>query len=105
MIYVIHAVGTPFVKIGISTRRRNRLKELQIGCPFPLAYLAVAEWPNSDEIRIHRVLRAHRAKGEWFKRCPEIESLIKHMQSASTCLAWLDERTPRRLAKVLKLAR
>lgn len=105
MIYVISA-GPEYVKIGVS-KTLQRISDLQCGCPLPLAYLALADWPNKDERRIHRVLRSIHVRGEWFRREALIDSLIKHMHAGDTnANAWLSTLSaPARLARVLRLAR
>ena len=104
MIYIIAAAGSPFVKIGKS-RGIGRLDDLQVGCPYQLAYLAIADWPDSDEKKIHRVLRHSRERGEWYRRGVDVDRLINHMHSGLSFDAWLNERTPKRLARILKFAR
>ena len=88
MIYVIKAVDTEFVKIGISNGWRGRLKSMQTGCPFELVLIAEAEWPNREERRIHSRLRRAglHVRGEWFKREGETNTIIELLRNGSAGL-------------------
>lgn len=107
MVYVISATGTEFVKIGIGRNPVSRMRELQTGQPMLLVLLAAADWPNSAERRIHRVLHSSRVRGEWFLMDERIKSLIAHIQAGDPDpKAWLTTLSaPHRLARVLKIAR
>ena len=111
MIYVISATGTEFVKIGKAKNPVSRLKTLQTGIPMTLAILAVADWNDEYEGRLHGLLRQFHVRGEWYRSCDNISSLIKHMQSgAYDPIAWIDRlystsAASRRLARVLSIAR
>ncbi len=108
MIYVIKAAGTEYIKVGVADDPVSRMRrELQTGCPHVLVLLAVADWPDSSERRIHRCLKAQHVRGEWFKHDEVVESLIKSMQSGvNRPEPWLCTlQAPRRLARVLSIAR
>ena len=107
MIYVISAIGISHVKVGVARNPVSRLRKLQTGQPLKLVILALADWPNQSERRIHRVLRAERVRGEWFVRCDKIARLISHMQRCDTGPEqWLETlSTPARLARILRIAR
>ena len=108
MIYVIRAVDTPFVKIGVANNPISRLKNLQTGMPTELVLLASAMWPDDNERRLHMVLRQYRRRGEWFELPDQIlVSLVKAMHSGDINLkAWvLTLPSPPRLAAVLRMAR
>lgn len=66
-VYCIHAEGTDLVKIGVSSRPRRRLQNLQIGCPFPLSVIGLVAGGKDAESRIHDDLRNKRKTGEWFE--------------------------------------
>ena len=104
MIYVISAVGTEYVKIGIAKNPIKRMNDLQIGVPMLLVLIAVADWPHAMEKRIHRVLADHRVRGEWFANCDKIASMINHMQRGVSADIWIATLLPpSRLAKVLAI--
>ena len=114
MIYVVKAVGTEYVKIGVSRGigpRMNRLLALQGGCPFELVLIAQADWPHREERRIHAHLRRNgmHVRLEWFRRAGETDIVINMLQDGKYGLAdWYKRSTPstnRRLAKVIELAR
>ena len=107
MIYVIHATGTRFVKIGVAKNPVQRMRLFQTGQPTKLVILALADWPNSQERRIHRVLIGQRVEGEWFVINEHIDSLINHMRSgADSPGEWLSTfAVPSRLSKILSIAR
>lgn len=71
-VYVIHATGTNRIKLGFSTKPKERLAQLQTGSPFPLQMLAC--WPGSRarENRLHRYMAQFRQVGEWFEAPPFI---------------------------------
>lgn len=111
MIYLIHADGTDYFKIGRSIGDgTNRLATLQTGCPHDLRLMAVADWPDSVEFRIHAFLtrRGKHVRGEWFKRCEHIDALWDAMESGNleNWLSYLSRvsTAPKRLAKVMALA-
>ena len=59
------------VKIGRTSRLRDRLDQLQTGNPRALALLAVREHveyqkSKSFEIRFHEVMKKQHIRGEWF---------------------------------------
>ena len=105
MVYVISDC-CGHVKIGVAKNPINRLKALQTGMPTKLVILACADWPNSYERRIHRVLHASRLQGEWFSAGTPTDSLAKHMQAGLPIDDWLRSLapTPSRLARILRLA-
>lgn len=106
MIYVIHAVRTKYIKVGVARNPARRLHSLQVSIPFDLVLLAVADWPQEWKTRIHHVLAGTRVRGEWFKRDERLDSLIKHMQDGGAPLEWVNSYSPpSRLHRVLALAR
>ena len=120
MIYAIHAVGTEYVKIGVTAARKKlgRLSGLQTGCPFELVIVAQADWPHSVEREIHRHLKRHglHVRGEWFKINDTTEEVLRMLRSGRIGLsAWQVHARPvnhdvhgsinSRLAKVLAYCR
>jgi len=68
-IYLIHATGTEFYKVGISRKPKVRLANLQIGCPMQLAVTTTVQvdHPQEWEGYIHRRLHDCAVHGEWFQ--------------------------------------
>src|SRR3954462_9184799 len=60
------------VKIGSTADVRARVQFLQCGSPERLRLLGVVDGDVFDERRVHRLLAAHRIRGEWFKPAPEV---------------------------------
>lgn len=82
MIYAIKAEGTEYVKFGFTGRAElaDRLGNLQTGCPHALAVLAMVEWPDYIEQKIHHRLRKLHVRGEWFTLGPDAVSVVEIMQ-------------------------
>lgn len=108
MLYVINASGTDFYKVGIANGPSGRLANLQIGCPIELTLVAVADWPDSEEFRIHRYLtaRGHHVRGEWFRDCQEIQRLIESMESGKLeqWKQYQSSQAPSRIRPALRIA-
>lgn len=69
-VYFIRAVGTPYVKIGFVAEHftlKNRLTELQCGCPHILAIEATSPGLYPEEKAFHVRFQANRVRGEWFE--------------------------------------
>ncbi len=69
-VYVIHAQGTPRVKLGVTTDVDARLRAIQTGCPYKCVVLA--QWPGSPRLerKLHEHFKEHRKHGEWFELPP-----------------------------------
>jgi Meiotically up-regulated gene 113 len=67
-VYILHGVGTNFIKVGKSTNLLRRLHDLQQGVPFPLQLISVQLVYDSDEGE--KTLKAryadYQTRGEWF---------------------------------------
>lgn len=81
MIYAIRAVGTEYIKFGKANIIRKRLAELECGSPHELELVAAADWPDTLEQIIHKHLKAHNHKGEWFRFCEDVEQVLGWMRS------------------------
>jgi Meiotically Up-regulated Gene 113 (MUG113) protein len=84
-LYVIHTASTGFYKVGKANVPLNRMRNLQIGNPFPLSI--VHSVPGSDpdeasrlETRVHEILDPHHLRGEWFD-CP-LDRVIAAIEQA-----------------------
>lgn len=77
-LYFIGAKEGP-IKIGIAMNPAKRLKQLQTAYPHKLEILAILPGGARQECAYHARFAAHRLHGEWFTRCPEIESEIARL--------------------------
>ncbi len=88
MIYAIKAIGTPFIKFGVTRGDQigKRLAELQVGCPHELALLAISDWPDTTERQIHWYLAPLLERGEWFREGERTSHLLRLMSDADAGL-------------------
>jgi hypothetical protein len=76
-IYFIQAGSGP-IKIGCASYPRRRLKELQCASHEKLKLLATI--PGGDrtmEAELHRLLRPHQIRREWFKPVPAVMKVVR----------------------------
>ena len=106
MVYVISSAGE-YYKIGVAKNPIRRMVALQISSPVQLSIVAVADWPDAAERRVHAVLRQHRVRGEWFRPCAELRELIAAIQAGRSFNQWVMSRrdAPRRLRNILCMNR
>jgi hypothetical protein len=78
----VYFVGaeTGLVKIGVSNAPLERITTMQMGSPVILRFLALVEGTAKLERRYHDRFAAHRVRGEWFKRVPEIQAEIERLR-------------------------
>ena len=67
-IYLIHIEATTYYKIGFAKSIKNRLNQMQTGCPHKMKVVAKVHHSNarSYESLIHRLVRDRNVRGEWF---------------------------------------
>jgi hypothetical protein len=75
-VYFITCREIGFVKIGVAYDPFVRLATLQTAFPLDLKVEALVKGAHKREKEFHRQFAEHRARGEWFRICPEIEALI-----------------------------
>ena len=75
-VYLVHARGTNFYKIGIASCVKTRLHGLQNASPHELSLVTVIPGSQSLEKAIHRRFRGHRVRGEWFEFKTPTEPLV-----------------------------
>jgi len=80
-IYIIKAPGRRY-KIGVSKDPKQRLGELNGGCPFPTRYKIIHLIKTTNSLKAEKVLHAkyknRKIKGEWFMLADaEIRELLK----------------------------
>ena len=68
--------GKSFVKIGLTTRLRERLESLQCGNPVPLQFLGCIEGGRELEKKLHAYFSEFRSVGEWFKYTHKVAQYI-----------------------------
>ena len=78
-VYIIgHPEDGP-VKIGVSAKPRDRLRDLQIGNPVKLKILAKFRGGPDQEAAAHRLLGTYRIQGEWFARSGVVLTFIDNV--------------------------
>lgn len=83
-IYVLGVTGKKrgelYIKVGIAKDIKNRLSELQTGCPHKINPMAAIQLPLEGAVlkekEIHRILNKHHHRGEWFLLCDESIQII-----------------------------
>jgi Meiotically up-regulated gene 113 len=79
-IYIIGGPGADSpVKIGITARVEDRLRDLQTGHPYPLKILAKCPGDQDQEAALHQRFKNLRITGEWFCRTDAINVLINEI--------------------------
>lgn len=76
-VYFIEAVGLDLIKIGFALRLSERIAELQTASPVPLRLLGSVLGGRDLERFYHDCFADQRVKGEWFRRCPELDRYIE----------------------------
>jgi hypothetical protein len=68
VVYVLMAYGSNYIKIGRTTGLKQRINNLQSGCPFNLSLWLTIKTPKSREVEkfLHARFAEIRVRGEWF---------------------------------------
>lgn len=70
------------MKIGLTSNSSEyRLKALQTGNPVELRLVFAVECDDEIEFLMHRILKPHRLRGEWFARTLEVEEKIEWLRA------------------------
>lgn len=69
------------VKIGVTTRLKNRMLSLRNSSPVPVKLFAVVFADQALELELHKHFAKARKHGEWFEITPELEHCIRDLQS------------------------
>jgi hypothetical protein len=80
-VYLTHAKGTPYYKIGYSTDPRKRIIIAQTDSPVTLELIAVIRGTSKDEKRLHKTYDHCRVRGEWFsfpKKSADLDSVLAY---------------------------
>lgn len=65
-LYILQSARTGAVKVGRSDDPERRLGEVQVGSPYPLRLILVADGFGHHEKRVHKELWRYHTQGEWF---------------------------------------
>lgn len=78
-IYIVHAAGSHFIKIGYAADVYARKAELQVGCPYPLRILYIQPTSNAliDEGKLHERFARYRLRGEWFELPSSVPDVLE----------------------------
>lgn len=76
-VYFIGCRGLPYVKIGKAVSPRQRLRDLQSGCPVELFIMATTK--DFTEDILHKRFDHSRVRGEWFKLDWELQNFINQL--------------------------
>lgn len=93
IVYNAEVEALTFLKIGKSINCKNRLKELQTGCPFPLSirYIFHTKYDSELEKALHIKFQQYRTIGEWFViRTTDLEPFITQVNLF--CKEWKEKK-------------
>ena len=93
-VYVIHAIGSNYYKIGKSINPDKRLLQIAPRMPFSTRFIKVwrSNFMSIAELRLHKSLKQNRANGEWFALEPhELEFVGNKFSAPSIKYAYADE--------------
>lgn len=66
-VYFIHDAPSSAIKVGVSKRPLARLAQLRSASSTPLSLVGLVVGGVAQEREIHRLLNAHKVRGEWFE--------------------------------------
>lgn len=78
-VYLIECVGSDFYKIGYATNPEQRVKELQIGCPYELRMVNSFPGGINEERELHARYNNSAIRGEWFQISKSSLEIYKFM--------------------------
>jgi hypothetical protein len=87
-LYFIGSADQDAVKIGFATEVAMRLSSLQTGNPSELTFVASVPCTFGAEQHLHRMLKDHRLRLEWYRRDEFILALMDELQDAAFCCGW-----------------
>lgn len=102
MIYFAQAGRAGPIKIGSTRDLAKRMAAFAVDNHEVVALLCSVEGDQPLEKRIHRLLRPHRVKGEWFRPSSEIVELVAIARSGDLLehVATMEARQNKRLAEL-----
>lgn len=78
MIYFIQAGKNGPIKIGHTNGDvKERLQQLQNGCPYELILLWCIKGTPEDEAYLHKKFKPEQIRGEWFRPCRQLLEYIE----------------------------
>lgn len=87
MVYVLSTPDFGYLKIGKSASFKQRLGNIQSGCPFDLSlWLSIkTPTPTTIERHLHHLLRHIHVRGEWFSpKAKDLDYLISFFQATNS---------------------
>lgn len=68
-LYLIRCSNSNFYKVGSSENPEDRLRKLQVGCPYPLSLIYKHPFKKAHKIEkfLHKKYSDKRKTGEWFE--------------------------------------
>ena len=68
VVYVLNTKGFEFVKIGFAKNLKQRMSNIQSGCPYEINLFTCAHAPNYREVEkyLHNYFSGFNSYGEWF---------------------------------------
>lgn len=76
-VYIMEAVGFPYVKIGHTRDLETRLVRISQQVPFEVRVIGIVKGTERDEGELHRQCATWRVRGEWFEKAPELLELVR----------------------------
>jgi hypothetical protein len=81
-VYFITCEADAFpVKIGFAKDPERRIAQMQVSMPYDVVKLALYPTTRLQEKKFHKQFRAHRLRGEWFARAPEILEMAAKLKA------------------------
>lgn len=77
VVYFIGSIEFGYVKIGMTSEIKQRLKQVQILCPFDVEILKIVDGGRHIEDKYHKQFSNLNTRGEWFKIEGDLKSLIE----------------------------
>lgn len=72
-----------FIKIGFTLSVEKRIASLSTGNPMPISLLLVIKAGREFEQGLHRKFAAIRSRGEWFRKHPDLLTLIDNLRTSA----------------------
>jgi hypothetical protein len=104
-VYLIHIEGTTYYKIGFAKSIKNRLNQMQTGCPHKMKVVAKVNHSNarSYESLIHSFVRDRNVRGEWFDLDDDYLAEVKTWFKPATGTGKFDKTKKKTLAEMLAM--
>lgn len=87
-VYFLYCAG--FIKIGVTKGLIRRLKEIQIGTPFPSQAVLLLRGGKLTEEYMHHLFSEYHHRGEWFTLGDRLREMITS-RAPAYCIQWLAE--------------